>query len=242
MGIKHEVRKILWKLGYDLSRFEPGGNSLARRKKLLETFGIDVVFDVGANRGFYAREMRTAIGYSGKIVSFEPLSGTFSQLQKTSSNDKNWIAVNCALGDKAGKVEINVSDNTYSSSLLPMMKNHLDSAPYSKYVRTETVEVKTIDDIFDDYCSSENNIYLKIDSQGYEEKILKGAKNRLSLIDTVQLEMSLVPLYEGELLFGELHKLLTEKGYTLVSFEEGFHNPKTGQLLQVDGIYHRFSE
>ena len=80
---------------------------------------------------------------------------------------------------------------------------------------------------------------MKIDTQGYESKVLKGAENSLPRISTVQMEMSLVPLYDGERLFHEMCALMSDKGYTLVAIENGFSDPASGQLLQVDGIFHR---
>jgi hypothetical protein len=81
---------------------------------------------------------------------------------------------------------------------------------------------------------------MKIDTQGFESKVLKGAENSLMQIDTVQMEMSLVPLYEGELLFNEMSILMSEKGYVLVAIETGFSDQDSGQVLQIDGIFHRF--
>jgi len=79
-----------------------------------------------------------------------------------------------------------------------------------------------------------------MDTQGFESKVLKGAENSLPHIDTVQMEMSLVPLYDGELLFNEMCLLMSQKDYTLVAIENGFSDSASGQLLQVDGIFHRF--
>ena len=80
---------------------------------------------------------------------------------------------------------------------------------------------------------------MKVDTQGYESKVLQGAEKSLEQIDTVQMEMSLVPLYEGELLLHDMCMLMSEKGYSLVAIETGFSDPNSGQLLQVDGIFHR---
>lgn len=81
---------------------------------------------------------------------------------------------------------------------------------------------------------------MKLDVQGFEHKVIKGAESCLQHIDTVQMEMSLIPLYEGELLFNEKINLMLKKGYKLVALENGFSDPVSGQVLQVDGIFHRF--
>ena len=82
-------------------------------------------------------------------------------------------------------------------------------------------------------------MYLKIDTQGFEGRVLQGADRSLAEIDTIQIEMALTPLYEGEMTFIDLCQLLLGKGYVIVGLEPGFADPRTGQLLQADGIFHR---
>lgn len=239
MSIKHSIRKLLWSVGYDLSRFIPANNDIARRKQMLGFYGVDTVIDVGANTGQYSLELRHDIGYTSRIISFEPMSLAFSVLSERSAKDANWDIFNFALGDTASTAEINIAGNSYSSSLLGMLPSHLSSAPESAYTGKEVVVIKTLDEIFDGLNIHGKNIYMKIDTQGFESKVLNGAVKSLAKIDTIQMEMSLVPLYEGELLFVDMCKLMSEKGYTLVSIAGGFTDPKSGQLLQADGIFRR---
>lgn len=239
MGIKHQLRKFLWKVGYDISRFTPTSHPIARRKQILDSYQIDTVLDIGANSGQFAQELRGDIGYTHRILSFEPLSAAFKLLKANAKDDPAWEVFNCAIGDTEEKREINIAGNSYSSSLLEMLPSHLKSAPNSKFIGKEVIDIKTLDSLFDDLCKTVKNVYMKIDTQGYEIKVLEGAENSLSHIDTVQMEMSLVPLYDGELLFNEMCILMGKKGYTLVGIENGFSDPASGQLLQVDGIFHR---
>lgn len=240
MSIKHKIRKFLWRIGYDVSRFNSVSHPIARRKALLKSYNIDLVLDIGANIGQFAEQMRSDVGYTGNIISFEPLSSEFELLKKKSDSDKKWKAIHCAIGDIEQKSQINIAGNSYSSSILSMLESHEKSAPDSKYVGQETIDIKTLDGIMDDLQINDANTYLKIDTQGFEGKVIKGAETSLSYIDTIQLEMSLSPLYENELLFNELYVILLAKGYTLVAFEPGFSDSKSGQMLQVDGIFHRF--
>lgn len=239
MLIIREIRRLLRSLGYDIYRFTPATHPLARRKKLFETFSIDVVLDVGANTGQFGNELRKDIGYTNKILSFEPLSSAFEVLSISAKHDANWEIFNFALGDIEERNEINIAGNSYSSSLLDMLPSHEMSAPDSRYVGREVIEIKMLDSIFDDLCKPGDHIYLKIDTQGFESKVLKGAKKSLERIDTVQLEMSLVPLYKDVLLFTNMCMLMNDMGFSLVAIESGFSDPVSGQLLQVDGIFHR---
>ena len=239
MSIKHRIRQALWSLGYDIQRFTPELNPLARRKQIIESCRIDTMLDIGANAGQFALQTRSDIGYAGRILSFEPLSSAFKRLEAHARHDDAWEVFNLALGDADGTAEINISANSYSSSLLAMLPSHARSAPASGYVGTEVINVKRLDAIFDDLCAQARHVYMKLDTQGFEEKVLQGARESLDRIDTIQMEMSLVPLYEGELLFPEMCGLMKEKGYTLIAIENGFTDPSSGQLLQVDGIFHR---
>lgn len=239
MSIKRELRKLFWKAGYDVSRFSPGSHPVARRGALLRLYRIDTVLDVGANSGQYARQLRGELGYAGRILSFEPLSSAFELLEASARRDPKWEVFNLALDDTDQRQEINVAGNSYSSSLLDMLPAHLKSAPTSGYVGTEAVEVRRLDSCFSDLCGSSDRIYLKIDTQGFESRVLKGAEESLSRIDTVQMEMSLVPLYDGEILLPDMCLLMRERGYDLVALEPGFSDATHGQLLQADGVFHR---
>ena len=114
---------------------------------LLKHKKVDLVLDVGANKGQYAQSLFNK-GYEGTIVSFEPLSTAYSVLLKQSKKNKKWIVEKkCALGDFKGKIKINISENSYSSSLLPMLDSHIKSAPNSKYVDFETVNLFKLDNL-----------------------------------------------------------------------------------------------
>jgi len=240
MRIKHKLRTCLWKAGYDIFKFTPTSHPLARRKRILESYEIDTVLDIGANAGQFAMELREDLDYKHRILSFEPLSTAFQLLQANSTGDAAWEVFNCAIGDAEEEREINIAENSESSSLLRMLPSHQKFAPESKYIGKEVIAINTLDSLFNDSCETAKNVYMKIDTQGFESRVLKGAENSLMHIDTIQMEMSLVPLYDGELLLNEMLALMANKGYTLVAIEPGFSDPASGQLLQLDGIFHRF--
>ena len=242
MHLKHKLRTYLWWLGYDIIPYTPQAHPIARRKQLLDSNNIDLIIDVGANAGQYAQELRFDLGYKNKIISFEPLKTAFELLKANSAKDGSWDVFNFALGDTVENCEINVSGNSYSSSLLEMMPAHIKSAPESKFVDREKIDIKTLDSIFSTIIRPSNRVYMKIDTQGFESRVIAGAKKSLASINMIQMEMSLVPLYKGELLFNDLCLLMTGKGYSLVAVEPVFSDPETGQLLQVDGIFQRLPD
>jgi FkbM family methyltransferase len=179
------------------------------------------------------------LGYRNKIISFEPLKSAFEELKNASFKDNNWIVNNYAIGNKDINGVINVAGNSYSSSILNMLPMHLNSAPKSKYIAQEEIEIKKLDSIFNSFCNKEDRVMIKIDTQGYEKNVIDGANETLSNIKIIQLEMSLVPLYENEMLFIDMINFLDKKGFRLFSLEDGdgFSDPTTGQLLQIDGIF-----
>lgn len=232
--MKKILKFILHKTGYQISRIHT--SDFIRRMKIINHCNIDTLLDVGANDGKYATDMRE-IGYRKRIISFEPLKSAFEGLKKASSNDDNWIINNYALGDSDTKGIINVAGNSVSSSILNILPIHLKNAPESKYIGHEDIEIKKLDSIFYTFCNINDNIMLKIDTQGFEKRVLDGAIESLRSIKIIQLEMSIVSLYENEMLFKEMINYLDIKGFQLASLENGFADLTTGQLLQVDGIF-----
>jgi len=226
--------KLLKKIGLEIRSYPDFDTK--RRMKIMRHYKINTLFDIGANHGQYSKNMRE-MGYTGEIISFEPLNSAFSELEKVSSRSKNWIVNNYALGNKNTKSTINVAGNSYSSSILEMLPNHLNSAPESEYIAQQEINIKTLDSIYKSFCTPKKNVMIKIDTQGYEKNVLEGATKSLKNIKIIQLEMSLLPLYESEVLFIEMIGYLEKKGFQLFSLENGFADPLTGRLLQVDGIF-----
>nr|WP_255705758.1 MULTISPECIES: FkbM family methyltransferase [unclassified Ectothiorhodospira] len=205
----------------------------------LNHFDVDLIFDVGANAGQYALEMRS-IGYKGKIVSFEPLTDAHSRLLGNASKDRLWdVHERTAIGDKEGKVEINSSQNSVSSSILHMLESHKEAASTSGYIGKETVDLNTLDSIGRKYIKPNSRYYIKIDTQGFESQVLDGAKDILRDAVGVQLELSLAPLYEGQTLWRDLIDRLEREGFTLWALQQGFTNKENGRTLQTDGIFFR---
>ncbi|MCG6872228.1 MAG: FkbM family methyltransferase [Gammaproteobacteria bacterium] len=209
-----------------------------RRLKLMSHHGIDLLLDVGANAGQYGDNIR-ASGYAGRIVSFEPVALAFAALARRAAGDDKWRVENCALGDRPGRQPIHVAANSFSSSFLDMLPEHLNRAPDSAYQGAEEVDVRTLDAVFPGGFPEAARVFLKIDTQGFERKVLEGARSSLESITGVQLEMSLLPLYRGETLFPEMLAYMGERGFSLQLIEPGFSDRRTGRLLQLDGIFFR---
>lgn len=229
--LKLGLRRGLHRADLDLAR-DP---YVRRVVRTLDHAGIDTVLDVGANVGQYAAMVRAA-GYPGRIVSFEPLADAHAQLARRSAKDDGWSAIRSAVGDRPGTATINVSANSYSSSLRPMAERHLRADPDSAVVGTQEVDVTTVADIVVRHDVDPPRTLLKIDTQGFESAVLDGAGDHLAAMAAVQLELSFVELYEGQVLHDALVERMQDAGFVLWSLETGISD-QHGRLLQCDGLF-----
>ena len=237
--LKSTLKTFFRALGLEVKKFSVASNSERQIVAALQYLGVDVVFDVGANTGQFASSLRE-FGFSGLIVSFEPLASAHAQLLNKSRSDPGWIIhPPLALSDMAGEVDINVSGNSVSSSLLPMLPSHFNAAPDSAYISKERVAKDCLDNVAFSYLNSKSSLLLKIDTQGYEWEVLDGSSEVLKLAKVVLIELSLLPLYEGQHLWQELIERLSEEGFLLWCVQPGFTDPKTGRTLQFDGLFVR---
>jgi FkbM family methyltransferase len=238
-GLKRRLRKALNGAGIEVHRFSPGNSHLGRLAACLREHGVDFVVDVGANEGQFGRELRTA-GYAGRLLSIEPMMAAHKRLTEASRNDKAWIVhPRCAMGASPGEIELNIAGNSVSSSVLPMLAAHSNAAPQSIYLGKETVPLTTLDLVARNHLGTAQAPFLKIDTQGYEWQVLDGASHALSVARGVQLELSLIPLYEGQKLWLECISRMENLGFTLWALEPAFVNPSNGRTLQLDATFMR---
>ena len=236
---KHLARQTLKRLGLHVQRYSPATVPEALLTTLIAHEVIDLVLDVGANAGQYARSLRDS-GYRGAIVSFEPLSEAWNECAAHAAGDPLWsIAPRMALGATDGQIEIHVAKNSASSSILPMREAHRKAAPESAYVGREIVEIRRLDGVAPDALTKAVRPLLKIDTQGYEAQVLAGASGILPRIHGIQVEMSLTPLYDHSPTMGEMLGLLEKHGFSPYAILPAFIDPHSGRMLQVDGLFFR---
>lgn len=241
MSFRRQLRLGLRRAGLDLVRY-PQNDPMFRVVRLLEHFGIDCVVDVGANNGGFASAIRS-LGYSGRIVSLEPLSGPFKILAARAAKDPDWEALRVAAGDEDCEITVNIAGNAAaSSSVLPMLDTHAAAAPESRYVGTELVPQRRLDGLLPKFgIGSARPAYLKLDVQGYEAAVLDGSVELFGAgaITGLQMELSLVPLYAGSITYQEGLDRGERLGMTLMGLLPGFSEPCSGRLLQMDAIFFR---
>lgn len=239
MSVRSFAHNLFQRLGWDVRRTAYPSSEEVLLTRFLTVTQPHTVFDVGANVGQYGLSLRKC-GFTGPIVSFEAIPSIHAHLSAVAARDRNWIvAPCCALGRARGEARINLARNSVSSSLLSMNDVHLKAAPDSKYIASETVRMERLDDIARPLLPKDGKLFLKVDTQGYEEEVLAGADLILKSVSAMQLELSVVPLYQGAPSLRRILELCEGLGFQLHGLIPGFHEEKSGRLLQMDGLFLR---
>lgn len=229
----HPFRRVLQTLGFDVHRYHKASRPFAQFTGL----GIQTIIDVGANVGQFAKEIRTLLP-DAEIHSFEPLPDCYEKLRKSMAGDPKFSAYPFALGDTSSNTTINRSDYSLSSSLRPMAEAHKKLFPHTAGQTTEEIRVERLDDAL---AGKElaSRILLKIDAQGYEDKVLAGGSSTLSKSDVALLEASFVELYEGQPLFEDIYALMHDAGFVYRGALQQKIDAKTGKVLFEDALFLR---
>jgi FkbM family methyltransferase len=210
MDVKWTVlRTLRRRAGVDLVRARKNPNII----DFIDNRGINLVFDVGANRGQFGRSLRDR-GYAGRIISFEPVNEAFKELENTARGDDLWTVFNVGLGASSGVMTINVSKNTQFSSFNDLTATGRSFDPDAEFKGSESVEVKTLDEAALSTDAS-SNILLKIDTQGFERPVLEGAKQTLKNVKGVLLELPIIEIYKDNWSFHEAVAYMEESGFVL---------------------------
>ena len=180
-------RKWLRRYGLELTRTSLGMHLWMLFKEL----DIDIVIDVGARHGEYGLWLRRN-GYDGWIHSFEPVAESFRALTVRSATDDRWIVHPMALGSQGGQSDINVAEGSVFSSFLEpnaYASETFGSSP--EVVATETVQVGTLDEVFEGLVGrvGDPQVYLKLDTQGWDLEVLRGGSQSLPQVLALQTEI-----------------------------------------------------
>jgi FkbM family methyltransferase len=234
MNLKHHAGVLLHNVR-ERVRVPPHARLMG---ELTRDLNVEWLIDVGANRGQFGSLMRRA-GYERRILSLEPVGDAFAALQQTAADDPLWTVEQLAVGAEAGTQVIHVSGNSVSSSLLPMGQRHIDLFAGSAYTRDEEVEVTTVQALVERHGVEPRSTMLKADVQGLESAVLDGAGDALSQYAIVELELSLLELYEGQELLPELLSRLTSSGFVLWTFFPAYVDRVNKRMWWADGLFVR---
>jgi FkbM family methyltransferase len=205
--------------------------------RLLETLGIEQLVDVGANEGQYAHEVRDA-GFTGTIVSCEPIEVVYRQLTRAAKGDPLWRCHRVALGETHGEATLRVARLSVFSSILAPGDELLALDPRARAVHLEQVPMLTLDEFVDQACDG-RALGVKIDAQGAERQILSGGPRTLARAGYLELELSPRPLYDGEEAMEDILAWLHGLGFLLSLVENVASDGKSGRAIQINAVFSR---
>jgi len=228
--IKDYVKEFFLLCGLDIRRaprFEP--------YEWLKVRNIRTVLDIGANTGQFAQQICRVLP-NAMLYSFEPLEDCYKELLKRMGHIPKFRAFNFALGDKNGQADIYRNDYTPSSSLLSMEELHKRAFPFTSHATVQKILIRRLDDIVNEMDIVEN-VLVKIDVQGTEDKVIMGGERLLSRTSIMIVETSFRTLYHGQPLFDTIYEMLKQKGFVYAGSEDTIRNPNDGSILQCDLVF-----
>ena len=238
------IRRILQRFGYDIVKFHPTyivGNidkeNLDGEYGWMKDFNFKTILDIGANEGQFADKMHMLFPES-VIYAFEPIPETFALLQKNFKDVKQLKAINLALGDTTGEISFNKNEYSPSSSLLPLAESHVENFYFA--VKTDPISVRI--DRLENVIDTEKidfPMLVKIDVQGFEDKVIKGGIEVIKKADLILCEVSFVELYKEQLLFAETYEMLKNLGFRYAGSIEQLRSPESNRILQADAVFVR---
>lgn len=240
MRWKRTAKALLHRLRIDVRPWPIRGTLDGDLAVALRARRISTLVDVGANSGQFGQLARR-VGYCGKIISFEPTPSILAELRASARAAPPWEVVDLAVSDVDGEAELHVYENSQLNSLL-----HATSAGQSWGIRdSSAISVKTrrLDSIADERRLDPTRCFVKIDVQGHDLAVVKGAQNFLSTAAGIQLEIPTVGLYEGSSSFGVTIQAVFDLGFELVGIY-AIHRDKAEGLVPIefDGLFVRPSE
>ena len=237
------IHKLLGSFGLEIrlkSRLEANRREEKRLAHVrpwqqLQCYEPNTILDIGANDGLSARIFRELMPQV-KILSFEPLFSCFQQVDRDLRRNPPGQAFHFALGDTNEESVIQRNVFTPSSSFLPLDSVHEQSFPQSVDTVPEAVQIKRLDDV----CESLGIIppfVVKIDVQGFEDKVLKGGEKTFRRASAIVIELSSVSLFKGQPLFDDVHQQLRDLGFFFRGVVDQMQSPVDGRILQFDALY-----
>jgi FkbM family methyltransferase len=205
--------------------------------EVLKRLRINCVFDVGANVGQYGQMLRTA-GYFGYIFSFEPVTKTFTTLQAAARGDEHWKTFKIALGASSGVQAINLTSYSELNSFRLAGEVWDRLLPTVKLTDKEVVEVRTLDDVFPELTNQieDPRPFLKLDTQGFDLEVVKGAPNCIDKILGLQSELAIRRIYEGAPSYLDALAYYSSLGFTPKDFYTVASDGNDMSAVEVDCI------
>jgi FkbM family methyltransferase len=205
--------------------------ALAKRLLNQEFIILDIGGGIGASLKLFLDSFPDC-----KIMVFEPVSENFQAIKIRFPSSPNIEFINCAAGNENSEKQINIASRITSSSLLPLSADP-DSQVFNESnlgkAGVETIRIVRLDDFF--ALNKDEIGIMKIDVQGYEMDVLKGAGSTLKRTDIVVLEANNHEGYSGSAKYYDTDKYLREHNFALYDLLPSIVD--NGKLKEWDMIY-----
>jgi FkbM family methyltransferase len=210
-----------------------------RRAKAIEGAQISLVVDVGAHTGAYGQAIRDHTSFIGPIVSFEPAPTAFVELSDLARRDGRWTCVNAALSDRRGSATLQIPvEQPLLASLLPAREGPFADAASGGLSEVQ-VAVVTLDEGLAGILKEDDRVLLKIDVQGLELSVLRGATTALSRVELVECELPLSGGYEGQASLRDIVDFMDDIGLRPIGVEPNWVDPHSGRMMDADFLFAR---
>jgi FkbM family methyltransferase len=227
--------------GNNFVQVENKVGDLLRSKHLRGVFQrlkVNCVFDVGANRGQYARNLRGS-GFEGHIISFEPMREAYLELERAAAGDPRWKVYNLALGSVEAVESFNVAeDSVFNSFLAPNTYSQRVFGAKSRVERVEEVSLKRLDGIYEEAVRdiASPRVFLKMDTQGYDLEVVRGGQGCMQSVLGLQSELSLIPIYEQMPDFLQALRTFQDLGFELTALFPVTREVRTLRVIELDCV------
>lgn len=201
----------------------------------VQAMGINTAFDIGANVGRWSKACRLAMP-NAFICAFEPIPSCQDAMRRKMQGDKRHQIFPCALGSSRGQMILNVHEHAASSSLLSENQAMKNINAKSTTIEKISVTIETLDHLkqSNDWAAP---YFLKLDVQGFELEVLKGASNILSNTALIVAETSFKSLYERQAIFSDLHDYLNKARFQYFGAAESVLKTRGGLEVQQDSVF-----
>ena len=221
--------------GYRRALFTTGTVAATEHEAVLAFTAANTVIDVGANKGQFSLAARRMLP-SARIIAFEVLPAALATYRKNFAGDDAVRIETVALSDRSGSAEFFVTDRQDCSSLLRPGKGQSDIYGVAAADRI-VVETVRLDD-HEDVSAFARPVLLKIDVQGAELMVLRGAIQALNAIEYVYVECSYTELYEGQALLSDVLDFMSEQGFRFCGALNTHFDARKG-AVQSDCVFAR---
>jgi len=233
---KQFIRKFINRLGFDVRRLHecPSATLLG-----LGMVPFRTILDIGANEGQFADYINRFFP-TADIYSFEPLAYPFEQLSALASQNSRIHPYNLALGETEGSHDFILhTAHSPSSSFLNTTDKSLSDFPLTEHQKKVSVQATTLDSWFAMHGSSLKQEFLvKIDVQGFEDRVIRGGSSVFSVASTCIVEVCLDRLYNNQAEFGEVCRLLYLNGLRYAgNFNQVYASD--GHVAYIDAVFNR---